>query len=29
MTPLTWLLVATIYSLAVWVIVRLVAGGRE
>jgi hypothetical protein len=29
MTPLTWLLVGITYSLAVYLIVRLVAGGCE
>jgi hypothetical protein len=29
MTPLTWLLAATLYVLAVWLIVRFIAGGRE
>lgn len=29
MTPLAWLILATLYALAVWLIVRLVAGGRE
>lgn len=29
MTALAWLILATLYALAVWVIVRVVVGGRE